>query len=262
MTHAPWGYSKDKGPDRWREAYPFAGGSNQSPVAILTKNVHSDPILLPWFTGYDPGASKTIKNTGKSCRIAFDDTFDRSVLRGGPLPKIYRLRQLQIHWGSTDDKGSEHVVDLQRHAGEIQLVHWCSKYSNYLDACRKNDGVAILAMFLKVGKTPKPEMKRIIEELDAIKTKGKEVPFPNFDPSILFPQNRNYYTYQGSFTTPPCEECVTWIILKEPLIVSEDQMAKFRTLSCNAANEPFSPLEDNWRPLQPLNHRMIRTTCQ
>ncbi|KAH0617597.1 hypothetical protein JD844_016017 [Phrynosoma platyrhinos] len=115
---------------------------------------------------------------------------------------------------------------------------------------------------LEIGKTPKPEMKRIIEEIDAIKTKGKEVPFLNFDPSILFPQNRSYYTYQGSFTTPPCDECVTWILLKEPIVVSADQMAKLRSLSSNAENEPFCPLEDNWRPLQPINHRMVRSPCQ
>ncbi|KAJ7338965.1 hypothetical protein JRQ81_012867 [Phrynocephalus forsythii] len=261
MTHS-WGYSKENGPDRWHESYPSARGNNQSPIAILTKNVHSDPILLPWFTGYDPGASKTIKNTGKTCRIAFDDTYDRAVLRAGPLDGIYRLRQIHIHWGSTDDKGSEHVVDLTRHAGEIHLVHWNSKYSNYNDAVRKRDGVAVVALFMKIGKTPKPELKRILEEIDAIKTKGKEVPFSNFDPSILFPQNRAYFTYFGSFTTPPCEECVTWIILKEPIIVSSDQMLKFRSLSSNTAEQPFCPLVDNWRPLQPLNNRMVRTQCE
>lgn len=66
------------GPDRWHETYPMAKGNNQSPVAILTKDVYKDPALLPWFTGYDPGAAKTIMNTGKTCRVTFDDTFDRS----------------------------------------------------------------------------------------------------------------------------------------------------------------------------------------
>uniref|UniRef100_A0A8D2IP55 Carbonic anhydrase n=1 Tax=Varanus komodoensis TaxID=61221 RepID=A0A8D2IP55_VARKO len=241
-------------PEHWHKNYPFAKGNNQSPVAILSKDVHKDPVLLPWFTGYDPGAAKSLKNTGKTCRIAFDDKFDRSVLRGGPLPGVYRLRQLLIHWGSTDDKGSEHVVDATRYAGEIHMVHWYSKYSNYADALRKPDGAAIIAILL--------QLKRILEEIDAIKTKGKEVPFPNFDPSILFPQNRSYFTYQGSFTTPPCEECVTWILLKEPITVSSDQMLKLRSLSSNSAEDPHCPLVDNWRPLQPLNNRMIRSPCQ
>jgi len=54
--------------------------------------------------------------------------------------------------------------------------------------------------------------------------KGKEAPFPNFDPSILFPKSHDYWTYHGSFTTPPCEECITWIVLREPIIVSSDQV--------------------------------------
>ncbi|XP_058033408.1 carbonic anhydrase 3-like isoform X3 [Ahaetulla prasina] len=235
-----WGYSKENGPDNWHQSYPSAKGNNQSPIAILSKDVYKDPALLPWRTGYDPGAAKNIRNTGKTVRITFDDTFDRSVLRGGPLPEIYRLRQLHIHWGSTSDKGSEHVVDAKRHAGEIHLVHWNSFYSNYNDALRKTDGVAIIAILMQ----------------------GKEAPFLNFDPSILFPQNRGYYTYQGSFTTPPCEECVTWIVMKEPINVDEQQMLKLRSLSSNSAEDPHCPLVDNWRPLQPLNTRMIRSTCQ
>ncbi|XP_013911686.1 PREDICTED: carbonic anhydrase 3-like [Thamnophis sirtalis] len=73
-----WGYSKENGPDTWHTSYPLAKGNNQSPVAILSKDAFKDPALLPWFTGYDPGAAKNIRNTGKTLRITFDDTFDRS----------------------------------------------------------------------------------------------------------------------------------------------------------------------------------------
>lgn len=41
------------------------------------------------------------------------------VLRGGPLTGSYRLRQFHLHWGSTDDHGSEHVVDGVRYAAEV-----------------------------------------------------------------------------------------------------------------------------------------------
>uniref|UniRef100_A0A663N1D9 Carbonic anhydrase n=1 Tax=Athene cunicularia TaxID=194338 RepID=A0A663N1D9_ATHCN len=245
------------GPDHWYKNYPIAKGRRQSPIEINNKDVHYDRSLLPWFASYDPGAAKTILNNGKTCRVVFDDSFDRSVLRGGPLPGVYRLRQLHFHWGSSDDHGSEHVVNGVRYAGELHLLHWNPKYSNYLDAVRRADGIAVLAIFLQVGKTPKPEMKRILEEINAIKTKGKEAPFTNFDPSILFPKSHDYWTYHGSFTTPPCEECITWIVLREPIIVSSDQMAKLRSLSKNAENEPNLPLVDNWRPTQPRYFRMV-----
>ncbi|XP_069710421.1 carbonic anhydrase 3-like isoform X1 [Phaenicophaeus curvirostris] len=291
-NYFPWGYDGDNGPDHWHKNYPIAKGRHQSPIEINNKDVHYDRSLLPWFASYDPGAAKTILNNGKTCRVVFDDSFDRSVLRGGPLQGVYRLRQLHFHWGSSDDHGSEHVVNGVRYAGELHLLHWNPKYSNYLDAVRRIDGIAVLAIFLQVGKTPKPEMKRILEEINAIKTKigrisikketrrniisaqkfvstsvldaashelaqGKEVPFPNFDPSILFPKSHDYWTYHGSFTTPPCEECITWIILREPITVSSDQMAKLRSLSKNAENEPDLPLVDNWRPTQPRYFRMV-----
>lgn len=54
---------------------------------------------------------------------------------------------------------------------------------------------------------------------------GKEAPFTNFDPSCLFPACRDYWTYHGSFTTPPCEECIVWLLLKEPITVSSEQVS-------------------------------------
>lgn len=57
---------------------------------------------------------------------------------------------------------------------------------------------------------------------------GKEVPFTHFDPSCLFPACRDYWTYHGSFTTPPCEECIVWLLLKEPMSVSSEQVSRGR----------------------------------
>lgn len=56
-------------------------------------------------------------------------------------------------------------------------------------------------------------------------SQGKEAPFTNFNPSCLFPACRDYWTYHGSFTTPPCEECIVWLLLKEPITVSSDQVS-------------------------------------
>ncbi|NXS67179.1 CAH3 anhydrase, partial [Pandion haliaetus] len=242
----PWGYDGDNGPDQWHKNYPIAKGRHQSPIEINNKEVHYDRSLLPWFASYDPGAAKTILNNGKTCRVVFDDSFDRSVLRGGPLPGVYRLRQLLFHWGSSDDHGSEHVVNGVRYAGELHLLHWNPKYSNYLDAVRRTDGIAVLAIFLQVGKTPKPEMKRILEEINAIKTKVTM----RLSPQLL------------GLGQPPWLNCWAVDLIprdfhQDTLIFALLQMAKLRSLSKNAENEPNLPLVDNWRPTQPRYFRMV-----
>jgi carbonic anhydrase len=51
----------------------------------------------------------------------------------------------------------------------------------------------------------------------------------------------------GSLTTPPCTENVMWMVFKEPLRISPEQIAIFARLYPN-----------NARPLQPVNDRLIK----
>ena len=65
--------------------------------------------------------------------------------------------------------------------------------------------------------------------------------------SQLLPQDRGYFTYMGSLTTPPCSEDVRWFVLKTPVLVSEEQVQNFgRIYPMNA------------RPLQPKGDRVIK----
>ena len=64
----------------------------------------------------------------------------------------------------------------------------------------------------------------------------------------LLPNNFEYYTYRGSLTTPPCSQIATWIILKNAVEASEDQIRNIRDIIGN-----------NYRPIQPLNGRIIRS---
>lgn len=42
---------------------------------------------------------------------------------------------------------------------------------------------------------------------------------------LHFPALTDYYTYDGSLTTPPLAECVKWIVFREPLEVSKAQVS-------------------------------------
>jgi len=46
-----------------------------------------------------------------------------------------------------------------------------------------------------------------------------------FDLRKLMPTNLgDYYTYEGSLTTPPCSEVVTWNIFRQTVKISERQV--------------------------------------
>lgn len=53
---------------------------------------------------------------------------------------------------------------------------------------------------------------------------GSVTDFKSFNPKCLLPSSLHYWTYLGSLTTPPLHESVIWIVLKEPIAVSEKQV--------------------------------------
>jgi len=42
---------------------------------------------------------------------------------------------------------------------------------------------------------------------------------------MFFNRPCEYYTYNGSLTTPPCLETVKWMIFKNPILVTEDAVS-------------------------------------
>ncbi|XP_036193349.1 carbonic anhydrase 13 isoform X1 [Myotis myotis] len=260
MSLLSWGYAEHNGPVHWNQLFPIADGDQQSPIEIKTKEAKFDSSLRPLSIKYDSSSAKIISNSGHSFNVDFDDTEDKSVLRGGPLTGRYRLRQFHLHWGSTDDHGSEHVVDGVRYAAELHVVHWNSdKYPSFVEAAHEPDGLAVLGVFLEIGEC-NPHLQKVTDILDSIKEKGKQTRFTNFDPLSLLPPSWDYWTYPGSLTVPPLLESVTWIILKQPISVSSQQLAAFRRLLCTPEGHAAAFLLSNHRPPQPLKGRQVRAS--
>ncbi|XP_073488002.1 carbonic anhydrase 2-like isoform X2 [Aquarana catesbeiana] len=258
MAHA-WGYGPDNGPDTWHESFPIALGDTQSPINIVTSEAKHDHKLHPLTINYDPSTAKLIINNGHSFNVEFEDSDNRSVLKGGALHGTYRLKQFHFHWGSCDGHGSEHTVDGVKYEAELHLVHWNTKYGSFGEAVKHCDGLAVVGVFLRVGEA-RPELQAVIDALTLIPTKGKEAPFHNFDPSGLLPNSLDFWTYQGSLTTPPLLQCVVWNVLKEPITVSSEQLSALRGLYFNDEHEPSCHMVDNYRPPQPLKHRHVRAS--
>ena len=60
-----------------------------------------------------------------------------------------------------------------------------------------------------------------------------------------------YYRYNGSLTTPGCNESVQWSVFSRPLTVTQETAAKMALMSKATA------FEDNWRHTQELNERKV-----
>ncbi|KAG9329577.1 hypothetical protein JZ751_003619 [Albula glossodonta] len=194
---ASWGYAPHNGPDKWVQNFPIADGPRQSPIDIVPGQARYDAGLKPLTLKYDPGTSNGILNNGHSFQVDFVDDTDRSMTTGA----------LSTPWGAPSTP--------------LHLVHWNTKYPSFGDAASKPDGLAVLG-------AANPQLQTVLDALGAIKTKGKQTTFPNFDPTILLPGALDYWTYDGSLTTPPLLESVTWIVLRDPISVSPAQPLKGR----------------------------------
>lgn len=177
------------------------------------------------------------------------------VARGGPLQGNYQFSSLHFHWGAESDRGAEHVVDGKRHTMEMHLVFYNQIYGSFDNAKTQCNGLAVLGVFFQ-NSTAEPDY-RWIPALYEVQTAGTSYTLP--DPTafnikgLIGARRKPYFSYHGSLTTPPYYESVTWLVMKKPLQVSENQMSAFRSLK----DEDGNPLVDNYRELQPINGRTI-----
>ncbi|CAM1330275.1 CA2 (predicted) [Pycnogonum litorale] len=263
-----WGYEETNGPDTWYSRYPSSRGNRQSPINIELSKVNRDRQMSfsrPLSCNYQPKCQKFIlTNTGASWMVKVIGR--GSVLEGGPLgADRYELVQFHSHWGKLDDKGSEHTVNGKQYAAEIHFVHYNSdKYTNFEQAATQPDGLAVLGVFLQLGGSNHKELSKLTSELDKVKSKDVEFEI-EIDPIKLFPkEDRSYWTYDGSLTTPPCHESVTWLIYKTPIEISWEQLQTFRQLECvsckknNSSVPRNKQIVTNCRPTQPVAGRIVK----
>nr|CAH0097998.1 unnamed protein product [Daphnia galeata] len=238
-----------------------APGHRQSPINIRPDEVKLDPRLnIKRLTWNYPKETTELLNTGY-CWKAHVPT-EGATLSGGPLSHEYQLAQYHCHWGENDQIGSEHVVNGQAYGAEIHFVNWNTKYGSFNEALKYGDGLAVLGVFLKVGKE-NPELNKLCELTNEVKHKDECAAFRNtLDPNKLLPERGAYYTYLGSLTTPPCNECVIWIVFVEPVEVSHEQLESFREMmsmkkgGCSQPSREHKIL-NNFRPPLSVEERVV-----
>jgi len=225
-NHEHWSYQGETSPEHWAEIEKNSdcGGENQSPINIIETDAVSttNPDNLNVFYSSQTLLSK-VENNGHS--IQFDFETGDSIFYDND---IFYLKQIHFH------EPAEHLINGIKYPLEIHLVH--ASTENKLTVIgilgmegEKSDLFEFFKSFLPLENG---ETKEIHKEIDLTK---------------LSLENKNYFSYTGSLTTPPCSENVNWIVIKQPLVLSLDEV--------NALKENM-PV-NNYRNEQDLNGRTV-----
>ncbi|WP_280314121.1 carbonic anhydrase [Nocardia abscessus] len=220
-----WDYDAE-GPDHWadldRDYLTCKSGHQQSPVDLpgharlelsehITIDYHSVPAVTLLNNGHTVQANLPAGNG------------NRVVVDGVP----FELAQFHFHLPS------EHTVDGVGTTMEAHFVHKSAAGQ-----------VAVLAVLLQAAPEPSafaPILSVAPQAVDA----ATVVPGP-IDLRSMLPGVADQYRYQGSLTTPPCSEGVSWTVLGSPVAVAAAEADRYRTLFAHSN-----------RPTQPLNGRTV-----
>jgi len=239
-----WGYSGDHGPQNWAalSADNFScTGDKQSPVN-LTGFIEADlkPIVFNYLQdGYE------VVNNGHTIQLNYNS--GSSILLDGQ-----QFNLLQAHFHAP----SENHINGQSYPLEAHLVHADQKGSLAVIAVLFDKGALNKGLEVETDKygarrvvaTPSPnEWLKNIWSIMPTKAGETHTLLSTVNVSDILPRGHDYYRFDGSLTTPPCSEGVTWLVMKDIVTISQQQIDAFKSV----LHEP------NNRPIQALNSRSI-----
>ena len=194
-------------------------GQRQSPIDIRQT---TRQVLPPLEVSYQTMPLK-LDNDGHTVRVRFGKG---SVLRIGN--ETYTLQQFHFHTPGGDKIAGEEFP-MAAH-----LLH-------------KSQSGQLLAVVVLFRTGQENALLQTLLPMIPAKQEGSRVRANvSVNANRLLPSNLSYFRYAGSVTAPPCTEGVDWIVIKQPLHVSSDQLARYR-----------QHFQDNARAVQPLHQRLV-----
>lgn len=219
-----WGYAGPGAPENWAKLeghYATCGlGKRQSPIDIRGGiKVDLEPIKF----NYRPTQFR-ITDNGHTVQVDVADGNTITV-----MGRTYVLQQFHFH------RPSEERINGKAYDMVAHLVH------------KDFEGnLAVVAVLMDRG-MEHPLIQTLWNHMPLEVGMAVSPPDVVVDLARLLPEKREYYTYMGSLTTPPCTENVLWMVFKEPIAVSPEQIGIFARL-----------YPHNARPVQPANDRLIK----
>jgi carbonic anhydrase len=218
-----WSYGGETGPEHWGHMKSEFGlcssGKRQSPIDIRDGiAVQLDPVQFD----YKATNFRVIDN-GHTVQV--------NVAPGNSIEVMGRRFELvQFHF----HRPSEERINGRQFDMVVHLVH------------KDLEGkLAVVAVLLDRGSV-QPIVQTVWNNLPL--EKGEELAAKaTLDLNGLLPAERGYFTYMGSLTTPPCSEGVLWMVMRNPVSISAEQIGIFSRLY---------PM--NARPVQSASGRLIK----
>jgi carbonic anhydrase len=210
------------GPVAAEEAPP---GSEQTPIDIRDEDLTLVRRLPTLTTDYAIEPLEVI-NTGSPD----EEATVRAVVPEGSTVSIGSETYdfLQFHWHTR----SEHLRNGRHYPLEMHLVH------------AQDDGdLAVIAVFIRRG-AHHDLLGKIFDDLP--QDPDDSVTVPRFNLSRLLPRSGVSFRYAGSLTTEPYTEGVRWIVMKEPLVMSREQIQAFRALFPEGDSRDTQDLNGRW----------------
>lgn len=219
---AHWGYDGEEGPARWgglsTEWATCGTGEQQSPIDV--------PDVAP-ATGDDlafayASTPVEILNNGHTVQVNYGPG---STLTVGD----HDFDLLQFHFHAH----SEHTVQGESWPMEMHLVH--------ADA---DGNLAVVGVLIGEGEE-NAALAPIFDNLPGAEAPATAIDGATVDASAALPADHTAWRYDGSLTTPPCSEGVSWMVLSTPITASAAQISAFTSI-----------FDHNYRPVQPANGRI------
>ena len=211
----------DDGQDKWVflcTDFSPCGKQRQSPINISS---FTTDATLPVLDFSYSSTTTEIVNDGHAIKFVCQEG---SKLTVGS--KQYKLIDFHYH------AQSEHQIDGQSFPLEVHFVHKASETD-----------LAVVGVLFVEGEENDLFTKFLSHFPDE---KGTYNDTTKFELSDLLPENKSFYHYNGSLTTPPCSEVVSWYVLKNKVTASSAQLNKLGSI-----------LKNNYRYVQSLYGRIV-----